>query len=168
MRKPGNKTSQQQDPIIGRHRRTNITHNHQCHQNQQNLLQRTLAGQKQHGRTKTDTQRIRRDEMTGHGNADFQISSHIGQNTHHCKFGNSQPQCTECQCNKTLLHTLKNNLYFLPGAKIMTLHSPNKKDTELFSVSFFIFYLISIVYPPLKTSPGAKCCIQSLSLYSPL
>ena len=65
------------------------------------------------GAPKQNTQRIRRNEMTGHGNADSQISSHIGQNTHHRKFGNPQPNVPNA--NAIRLFFIQNfTLYLLP------------------------------------------------------
>lgn len=72
--------------------------------------------------------------MSGLFDRDVQVGSDVGQNTHHDKFGNSQPQGAECQRNQTFFHGGvfgTDIVSVILRAKIENLpHNPNPTPTE--------------------------------------
>jgi hypothetical protein len=96
----------EQGPISGRQGGADVARDNHGHQDQQDLLQGTPAGDEHDGRgADADAQRIGRNQVSRHRDRHAQLPGDVGQNTHHHEFGHAERQRAESQRDQTLFHT---------------------------------------------------------------
>ena len=101
---PRNEPCREQSPEIGRDRRHQVSRCDDRRQKQQDPFQREPADEQQRRRSAAYAESVCRNQMSGLRNGYVETGGDIAENAHHQKFGDSQCESAERQCDKTPVH----------------------------------------------------------------